>query len=334
MSSDSPDQEPSHRPTLGIAVRLLVSLGLLAWLLSLGDTRAALAQVSTPRTAWLVLCAALLYAACQFANAYKWDVLLRGMGYRIPYRALVRAWFVGQFANRLIPTAIGGDVVRVVAAAQHGLPYSAGILSAFLGRLTGLIAMLILGLVGSLAARGTGDAVGESILLGIAALCAVAVVAAVVGAFVELRFGISARLPVRLGRPLRRLADGLLALQRAPAVLAWVMLVSLAFQLMMVGLNALLGIPAGLDLTVMGWFWYNAGVTVGSMLPTFGGLGARELVAKQLLEPLGMGQAGVVCSVLWQAAVIVASLPGAWLWRGERRRIANLAPETSAPLAP
>ncbi len=321
LSANGDSRPPGRTMSpLGLAVRLALSAGLLWWVLRDAETRAALAAVSSARTAAVVALATLWYAGCQVLNAWKWGLILRGMGYPTGLWPLTRAYFVGQFFSRFLPTSVGGDVVRPILLARAGVPYSTGLVSAFLGRVTGLVAMLLLGLIGCLWARTAGDEVPQRVLLAVSLLCGLSTAALVFGAWLERRKGISRRLPAKLGRPLRRIADGVAELAHAPQLLAGVMAVSLVFQVMMIGINWLLGAAAGLELSLVHWFWFVPVVTLGAMLPSFGGLGFRENVAVLLLQPLGLAAPAAVCSLLWQAAVILASLPGGLAWAGAPAR--------------
>ncbi len=45
--------------------------------------------------------------------AWRWQVVLAGMGFRVPYADVVRQYLVGLFFSNLMPTAVGGDAAKV-----------------------------------------------------------------------------------------------------------------------------------------------------------------------------------------------------------------------------
>src|SRR5712691_5655955 len=99
------------------ALKIAVSVGLLAWLLH----RAGLASMAaTVRMAnWRWLGAGLgLGLAGALAQALQWRALLAANGLRRSWYRCQRLVFVGYVFNTVLPSSIGGDVVRAAAAAD------------------------------------------------------------------------------------------------------------------------------------------------------------------------------------------------------------------------
>jgi uncharacterized protein (TIRG00374 family) len=304
------------------AARLLVSLGVVVWLYQSEDVRHAFSELS-PRTEGWIAAGIVLYAGCQLLNAYKWGQILRAMGYRLPYLELVRVTFIGMFSNLLLPTAVGGDVVRVGVMRTHDVPASVGALSVFTQRVTGFLAMLVIGVVGALAAGALADPLPRRAFIGMAVLLLGVTAAAVAGAFLERHLDLGQRLPRWLGGPLSRLGQGLRALAKAPGRMVWVMVLSFAFQLWQVGIGIMLAQPAAVDTPVRNFFWVGPLTSLAPMLPVFaGGFGGREAAAR-LLTPV-LGPHGVPWQVLWDAMVLLTSLlAGLIVVVGNRRRAAK-----------
>ena len=93
-------------------VQAVVTVALLIFLFRRFDW-AALAQIGSGMTPafYLVSCGAL--AAGQAIYAWRWKVVLSGMGWQVPYADVVRQFLVGVFFSNLMPTAVGGDAAKV-----------------------------------------------------------------------------------------------------------------------------------------------------------------------------------------------------------------------------
>jgi uncharacterized membrane protein YbhN (UPF0104 family) len=106
------------RSRLMSAVKVAVSVGLLIWLLrkaglqSLGNT--------VSHASWQWLAAGLAFgflATC--VQARQWQALLKAMNLPRRWLSCLRLVFVGNTFNTILPTSIGGDVVRATMAARQ-----------------------------------------------------------------------------------------------------------------------------------------------------------------------------------------------------------------------
>ena len=127
------------------------------------------------RLGW-VLVAFLLVIGSLVVRAYRWWLLLQGLGATIKLKRLVALYFVGNFYNAFLPSGFGGDVVRVVEVAQE---VDAGVAAGtvLVDRLTGLLVLFALALL-SLPFRPTDFP--PTLLWPIVGLCVVGLAAGVV----------------------------------------------------------------------------------------------------------------------------------------------------------
>ena len=79
-------------------------------------------------------------------RAYRWLILLKAVGARVPFRRAVYLYFVGSFFNTFLPTGFGGDVVRVIGIGEGATSEQAAG-TAVVDRLTGFIVLFLLALV-------------------------------------------------------------------------------------------------------------------------------------------------------------------------------------------
>jgi uncharacterized protein (TIRG00374 family) len=138
--------EDAQDKTVSKKLRLLVSVALLGWLAWRTDWK----QVGTAflhlrLEFWLA--AVGLFLLAQVASSVRWRLLAQPLGFQNPGRQFVSFYFVGMFFNLLLPTSVGGDVVRACyldGGSGRRLP---AFLSVFVDRFSGLVVLLALACV-------------------------------------------------------------------------------------------------------------------------------------------------------------------------------------------
>jgi glycosyltransferase 2 family protein len=132
------------RRRLWTLLRLVVSAGLLAWLVGqagLPELWQAAAQADLrPYSLALVVAVAGIVV-----RALRWYLLLRAAGARLPFRRTLYLYYLGAFFNAFLPTGFGGDVVRVLAAGPGATSQQAAG-TALVDRMTGFMALFGLAL--------------------------------------------------------------------------------------------------------------------------------------------------------------------------------------------
>src|SRR6266542_286635 len=107
------------RRMLRTGLQVGLSLGLLAllvWLARQGNLLAAFRSIRPSAIA----VAAGLYVLASVLNACRWRLLLRHQGIDESLRELGALYFIGQFCSLFLPTAAGGDAVRVYEVSRGG----------------------------------------------------------------------------------------------------------------------------------------------------------------------------------------------------------------------
>lgn len=94
-----------------VALRAVLGLGLIAFVLTRPDWDRLLEALRSPSWPWLGAAVAL-FLASNVAWSVRWHDILRAAGARRRYRDLLALVFVGQFFNTFLPTSAGGDLVR------------------------------------------------------------------------------------------------------------------------------------------------------------------------------------------------------------------------------
>ncbi len=280
-------------------LRFLISGGLLAYLI----------WRANPATIWetwrgaslsLIGLALLVQFLGVVVSAWKWGGLLASAGYRLPMAWLIRAYLVGQFASNFLPTAVGGDAVRMVIAGRRVGSYSQASATIFLERLTGFLA---LSLIANLALLLTStDLLGTRLvsapqLAWLAAGFGLAGVGAGLAALAAPRllqiFG--GRLPTRLRSPLQSVADALGAFANRPAAIARAIAISFIYHGAWIGSHIICGLALGLNAPPLIYALMVPITDIVGLAPIFvNNLGARELVFSLYLGQVGIPEASAL----------------------------------------
>lgn len=281
-------------------IRILVSVALLGLIASQTDwSQVATAFGRLRGDLWLA--AVVLLGATQVISALRWQVIASALGFRRSVRQLTGIYFIGAFFNLLLPTSVGGDVVRAWYLDGRSGRRLAAFASVLLDRVSGLLVLLgmacvalgvlPLDLLPQWVPWFVWGAVGCA-LLGLLAL-----------PFLAGRGEQGASRRRRLGEAVRAV--------RSPWVLGMTTGLSLWVQAANVVVVWLLGLA--IQAPVAGpYYWVVVPmVSLVAMLPSIGGMGVRDGGMVLFLVPLGVAkETAVTLSLLWLTVVAVTSLAG------------------------
>jgi uncharacterized protein (TIRG00374 family) len=80
-------------------------------------------------------------------NSLKWKVVLALQGTPIGFWKLVRIYFIGYYFSNILPSNVGGDIIRSYYAGKQINSQSYAAVSVFVERITGLLILLFLVIV-------------------------------------------------------------------------------------------------------------------------------------------------------------------------------------------
>jgi glycosyltransferase 2 family protein len=124
-------------------VKALVSIAFLAMLFALvrkGEFVAMLKRVDP-----LYFALSFLIAAAQISvSCAKWQVLVNLYEKKVGFGLLMKNYLIGYYFSNLLPSNVGGDVVRSYHAGRHIGSQTHAAISVFMERFTGSIYMLLL----------------------------------------------------------------------------------------------------------------------------------------------------------------------------------------------
>ncbi|HZB22506.1 MAG TPA: lysylphosphatidylglycerol synthase transmembrane domain-containing protein [Gaiellaceae bacterium] len=300
------------------AVRIaatLVVTGLATWyVLAQVDLEETARIIGNADVGWIAL-AALLTIGTVPAMAWRWQRLLRarGIAERLPW--LLRAYFVSYSAGQVLPTAVGGDALRIYETSRRH-PGNAGPIAGIvlLERALGGAATLALAAVGFALAIGRYD-VGAYLWIEGAFVAATIVLA--IAMFARWARPLLARtVPLlrlmRLERPVRAVYEGIHAYRTHVSLLLGVFALTLALQAVRV-----LGIWAtakavGVDLSPRVFYVMGPLLFLVMLVPfTINGLAVREAFFVSFLSNLGVSEdAGLATGLLFFLITVLMALPG------------------------
>lgn len=292
----------------------------------------------------LCLLAAGVLVLAQGISSWRWRLLARVQHFEGSLGRFVAYYFIGMLFNQVLPTSVGGDVVRAwYLSAQEGTPPPPGrrlaaFLTVFAERFTGVLMLVALVCVSALCCplaleswiTASVVCIGTATLLGLAILL---VLPRLEGGSAG---GVLGR--VRNNQTVRRLAEVSRLYLKHRGVLLAALGLSVVVQLGNLVLAWLLSRSLGLTIPFLYLGVLVPLVSLLTLLPiTVNGMGLRAGATVVLLAPLGIGrEQALSLSLLTFALVFVLSVIGGLgsYWFGRFPRFERTVPaETTGTTA-
>jgi uncharacterized membrane protein YbhN (UPF0104 family) len=145
------------RQILLTALKLLVSIGLLAVLFARTDLASLWLSVRKASLPWVV--AALgIYLVQMFVSTWRWRLLLGAQHVDVPGRSLFGSYLVAAFFNNFLPSNIGGDVIRIRDTVRPAQSKTLAASVVLVDRCIGLLGLVLVAATGASAAVDAGGA--------------------------------------------------------------------------------------------------------------------------------------------------------------------------------
>jgi uncharacterized membrane protein YbhN (UPF0104 family) len=153
-ATHSPTPRPnSQRRYLLIALKVVVSVGLLAVLFAKIDVTRLWAAARQASLAWFAVALAL-YFLNVLVSVWRWQRLLGAQDLEVPDSRLMSSYLVALFFNNFLPSNIGGDVIRISDTAGAAGSKTVATLVILSDRVLGLIGLVLVSAVGASVASG------------------------------------------------------------------------------------------------------------------------------------------------------------------------------------
>lgn len=316
VSDAAPARDLARRPRVSppvmLGVRIIVSGVLLAFLITKIP-----ADSVTPRNdhagTLAFLAAGLLMCLVGFVlSAWRWQRVLAVFETRVSLRTLLSHYLAGQFVGNVLPSTIGGDVLRVSRVSKSTGTSDIAFASVVIERLSGFIVLPVL--------TFAGFAMMPSLLSVPHAWIALAIeIASLVSFFVILLIAGHPRMAGRFAehanwmRFIGAVHVGIDRIRRDPKRALGVLAAAFLYQLSVVlvvwcAIHAL-----GIDIPNAAVLAFVPAVASGQVMPfSLSGLGIREGLLVLFLHPLGVPTGRAIgVGLLWYGMMLVVSLLGA-----------------------
>jgi len=242
-------------------------------------------------TAIFLSLAIILTLAGILLSTLRWRAVLNALGQDEKLGKLLSHNLAGLFVSNVLPTTIGGDVLRVSRLSKDNGETTTSFASVVLERLTGWLVLPVITLVGFMLNPGLRE-------LGSATEVAFALAVGTLLALTLLLVGVASR---RFGARVagsdgwRRFAAavhlGVARLRRHPAAAVNVLLTGFAYQLVLVFAALMAAKAVGISVAVgpTALLAFFPAVLIAQVLPiSIAGLGVREGAFVLFLTPLGV----------------------------------------------
>ncbi|CAL9365443.1 hypothetical protein SUDANB70_00760 [Streptomyces sp. enrichment culture] len=291
---------PVVRTRLGTLAGLAI-LAVLMWRLGTGVLLDGLRRIDGPA----LLAALAVGLVTTVFSAWRWSLVSRGLGIRLPLGRAVADYYRALFLNAALPGGVVGDVHRAVHHGRSTGDLGRGVRAVVLERAAGQLALFAAGAAVLLTVPSPvlDEARQAAPLVGLGALGACAV---------ALALRMNRATPSRRGRALRRMLaearEGLLSRRNGPGVLISSVVVLAGHLAMFVLAARVIGTDAAvsrlLPLAVLALLAMSLPLNVG-------GWGPREGVTAWAFGAAGLGAGqGLAVAVVYGVLCLVASLPG------------------------
>jgi glycosyltransferase 2 family protein len=317
---------PSFSPSLSKWLLLTARLAILVLLLGYAFGRADIHELQRGlmQSQWTLVLAGIMLAALGIpVAAWRWQLILAGLGAPLRFGMAARLTVIGLFLSQILPGMVGSDAARIWLTVRTGCKIKDAVNSVALDRLMMLISLL--GLV-VLALPVLARSLDMDRLQWIVPLL-------LAGAVLSTALLMLAdRLPQTLQRWRVFRAIGYLATDARTIFLSWplnavLLAISLLSYLNMSGAMYLFAVALGQSTALWPFVLLVPPVLLAHTLPiSMGGWGTREVAAVVLWGSIGIGPGtALLISVLFGVANLVVSLPGVF-FLGSGRSFATKPP--------
>ncbi len=293
-------------------LRPVVSAGLLFLVLKGTNLSEFLNLAGKANFLFLVVAMVLILTALM-VSVVRWQRLLAAQNVRVSLARLFGFYLVGIFFNNLLPTSIGGDIVRIHEVSRYTGKPSASVASVVSERLISALALSItaaLGLALSYRVAGRFSAV-------VIALLAIVLAVILLFAVEKRRSSVSKRIWLPRRFALRQRLDDLVTSMGACLQDRWnvalVIVLSLLFHFIIVTITYFIFLALGLHIPFVYFLLFIPIISALQILPiSISGFGVREGAYVYFFGAVGVSSAQAIAASLtfWALAALVSLAGG------------------------
>jgi glycosyltransferase 2 family protein len=263
-----------------------------------------LALERLPARLWLLVLVAYLATHC--LGVGKWRLMVNTAGAGLNYLQAAHCYFAGLFGSLVLPSLIGGDLVRAALGMRYGRTKAGVLLGSVVDRIVDFAGLILLAISGALIAPHALQPQSRRVFLWIAAAAiVVAIGLAAIVAIIPIK-----KLSFRMRRRAASLRRAARSMATQPRAVLVALCISIGSQLSFIALSLALAYACGLHLPFQAWLFAWPLAKLSAAIPiTQGGIGVREAALAALLVPFGASPALTVAAGLaWEAIAISGAL--------------------------
>lgn len=323
-------------------LKFAVSFGILVLIAFKVDTR-ELWNILKRAQIEYYLAAILVYYLVQILSAFRWFLLLKPISLKTRFSKILSFYYLGMYFNFFLPTAIGGDAVRVYYLHKEEKKLSQSTASVFLDRDLGMAALLIMAtLISTLA----GTRINGIALAPIFGLISVAFALANLAIFYRPTYNLLHRIlkytkMKSVDQKIENIFSSVNSYRGQGKLINGALGLSFIIQFGGVVANILIAKAIGLD-TAHGWvdfFVFIPAISLISMNPlSVAGTGWREYSYQIFFQSVALGDPtqapakATALGLLWLGLIVATSLPGGIIYIFQGNREKSLLPEKEESL--
>lgn len=264
----------------------------------------------------LLIVSLLVGILVNMSSALKWNMLASARGLHAGYWRLFSYYLVGQFYNLILPTSVGGDVVRSYELGKFTGKHADALASVFVERYTGVLVLLV---VAGFAVLSQLSVFSVNFVFG--SLFFFALGLGLIGwmifdgrIYTGFRAAVIARIPVTI--PIFAKLDKLLAsvtlYREHRSALAWALVNSLVFYLLAVLNVYVTALVFDLDIKLLDMLVATPIIMLIMNIPlSVGNIGLMEFAYYQIFQMLGYSPAlGLSVAILMRIKSLLDGLMG------------------------
>jgi uncharacterized protein (TIRG00374 family) len=309
---------------LMMAVKTAVTVTTLALLLFVVDWRLALQRLTTTVPYWLVIAICLNIVAI-IVSAWRWQRLVAVLSDKLNFKEAVRLYWIGYFFSTLLPSNIGGDVVRLAMARRVG-SVAAIFSSLVVERVTGFVVLICLSLVSLLLFPPILEylSLQGSVLVIVAGVVFVPVIALLLYRTLKTpgkKALSNSTLGQRIAGKVGKIGESLATYRRSAGVLWNTIALSFVFYAVLYAFQASLLMSVGANVSLWAVIISAPLVMLVSALPiSINGIGVSEGVFVAAYAYMGVQPEAALAAAALRRLVITGVAPvGLLFWLRERR---------------
>lgn len=288
----------------------------------------------------LLSIALVLYFVAITLGAVKWQILVHAQGLPGSLGELLSYSMVGLFFGNLLPSNVGGDIVRAFGLMRASERAEAAAISVLVDRLMGLVAYLGAAVVMAIVATVTLTRGAELEQIEVATALVAGLFIVVSALIFSHRFSQQAKrlfdfpFLIRIRPIAARVYEALQVYRRSYRALAANVMISALGVLLTTCIWYTVALALNIRISFFYFLLFNPLISFVVLIPiSLNGLGPKEAVAVFFFGLVGVsGEAALSMSLVFHLLIILTSLPGGILWwRARARHDASRRHDERAP---